>query len=143
MHAGAYQGDVLPEDAWRALQENAVMIDVRTRAEWTFVGLPDLSSLGGRLVLAEWLSFPDNQTDPAFVDKLSGALDEAKVDKGTPLYFLCRSGVRSAFAAAAMSAAGFAPCFNVAGGFEGERDALGHRGHLNGWKAAGLPWSQS
>jgi len=144
VHARTYQGDVDPKEAWAALQEgNAVMIDVRTRAEWTFVGLPDLSGIGRRLFLAEWLSFPDNAQDPAFVEKLAGALGEAKVEKGAPLYFICRSGARSAFAAAAMTAAGFQPCFNVAGGFEGDRDQGGHRGQLNGWKAAGLPWTQS
>jgi len=57
--------------------------------------------------------------------------------------FLCRSGARSRAAAIAMTAAGFAKAFNASGGFEGDLDALRHRGNNNGWKAAQLPWKQS
>jgi hypothetical protein len=41
-----------------------------------------------------------------------------------------------------MTAIGFAHCFNIAGGFEGDIDGNGHRG-VGGWKSAGLPWRQS
>ena len=63
--------------------------------------------------------------------------------KDAPLYFLCRSGIRSKAAAIAMAEAGFTACFNVAGGFEGPPDDRGHRGGSSGWKAEGLPWRQS
>lgn len=119
------------------------MVDVRTRAEWTFVGLPDVPGPEEQLFLAEWQGFPSGAPDPGFAEKLARALSEAGIKEGTPIYFICRSGARSASAAAAMTAAGFSPCFNVAGGFEGDRDDKGQRGHLNGWKATGLPWSQS
>ncbi|MDQ0325826.1 rhodanese-related sulfurtransferase [Rhodopseudomonas julia] len=144
MRTQAYQDDVGPEEAWQALSESdAVLVDVRTRAEWAYVGLPDLSSLGRQLFLAEWQSFPTQQVDPDFAGKLVAALGEAGVGQDVPLYFICRSGVRSAAAAAAMTAAGYGPCFNVSGGFEGDRDEAGHRGQINGWKAVGLPWTQS
>jgi rhodanese-related sulfurtransferase len=58
------------------------------------------------------------------------------------LIFICRSGARSASAAAAMTEAGHPHCFNVAGGFEGSRDEEGHRGNVEGWKVEKLPWSQ-
>jgi rhodanese-related sulfurtransferase len=56
--------------------------------------------------------------------------------------FLCRSGVRSDAAARVAAAAGYAKAFNVVEGFEGDKDADGHRGTLGGWRKAGLPWVQ-
>ena len=41
-----------------------------------------------------------------------------------------------------MTDAGFANCYNVLEGFEGDKDADGHRGTIGGWKVAGLPWIQ-
>jgi rhodanese-related sulfurtransferase len=136
--------DVPVQDAWTRLKEDAgaVLIDVRTRAEWSYVGLPDLSSIGKRPILIEWQSFPDGQVDPGFADRLTEILREAGVDRQSELFFLCRSGARSQMAAQAMAAAGFAACRNVAGGFEGPLDANRHRGTTAGWKAAGLPWAQ-
>jgi rhodanese-related sulfurtransferase len=132
---------VTPAVAWKILGEvgEAVLIDVRTRAEWNYVGVPDLASLDKKPGLVEWQVFPSMQVNPEFVDALSGAL----ADKAVPLLFLCRSGVRSVAAAKAMSAAGYSMCFNVADGFEGPLDAQGKRGATRGWKAAGLPWRQT
>ncbi len=64
------------------------------------------------------------------------------ISKDTPLLFLCRSGARSKSAAMAMARAGYTRAYNVAGGFEGNLDGEGHRGGINVWKAAGLPWRQ-
>lgn len=131
-------------EVWRRLEGDkaAQLIDVRTRAEWSFVGLPDISRLGRRPFLVEWQGFPDNRVDPAFVVKLSQELDASGVDKANELFFICRSGGRSLLAARAMQAAGYARCHNVADGFEGPLDGNRHRGAVAGWKAAGLPWVQ-
>lgn len=139
--AAGYAGDVAPSIALKILSENkdSVLIDVRTRAEWTYVGLPELASVGKKPALLEWQVFPSMQVNPEFVT----ALGDAIADKDTPLLFLCRSGVRSAAAAKAMTAAGFSTCLNVSDGFEGPMDAQGKRGSQAGWKAAGLPWRQS
>ena len=136
-----YAGDVAPAVAWRILSEheNAVLIDVRTRPEWNFVGLPDLTTLDKKPALVEWQIFPSMQPNPEFVAALSSAL----TDKSAPLLFLCRSGARSAAAAKAMTAAGYSTCLNVADGFEGPLDAQAKRGATGGWKAAGLPWRQT
>ena len=136
-----YAGDVTPATAWKILSEraNAVLIDVRTRAEWNYVGLPDLDSLAKKPALVEWQVFPNMQLNPEFVAALSSALP----DKEVPLLFLCRSGARSAAAAKAMTAAGYSTCLNVADGFEGPLDAQSKRGGKGGWKAAGLPWRQT
>ena len=136
--------DVQVQDAWTRLKEDAgsVLVDVRTRAEWAYVGLPELSSIGKQPFLIEWQNFPDSRVDPAFVERLSDMLEAAGVDKQAELFFICRSGGRSKMAAQAMAAAGYAACRNVADGFEGPLDASRHRGQMAGWKSAGLPWAQ-
>jgi rhodanese-related sulfurtransferase len=132
-------------EVWERLKQNAAaqLIDVRTRAEWSYVGVPDLSPIGRETVFAEWQTFPDNAVDAAFVDKLTKALAARQAGTSTPLYFICRSGVRSLRAAEAMRAAGFEDCSNVADGFEGPLNPSRHRGTTAGWKAAGLPWIQA
>ena len=139
--AAGYAGDVMPAVAWKILSEDkaAVLIDVRTRAEWNYVGLPDLDKLAKKPALIEWQVFPSMQPNPEFVAALSAALP----DKEAPLLFICRSGARSAAAAKAMSAAGYSTCLNVAEGFEGPLDGSAKRGTAGGWKAAGLPWRQT
>lgn len=138
--------DVSVDHVWARLKADpgAVLIDVRTRAEWNFVGTPDLSALGRDPVLIEWQSFPDGSTNTAFVDQLRAKLDELGADRNTELFFICRSGARSRHAANAAAGADYKKCHNVAEGFEGPLDANSHqRGRNAGWKAAGLPWRQS
>ena len=139
----SYAGDVSPREAWDALNADASaqLVDVRTRPEWTFVGVPDLSSTGREPIGLEWQVYPTMQMDPGFADKLEAALAERGAPPDAPVYFLCRSGARSAAAASAMTARG-RTAFNVAGGFEGNHDSEGHRGTVEGWKADGLPWRQ-
>lgn len=139
--AAGYVGDVAPQTAWKILNEHkdAILIDVRTRPEWNYVGLPDLEALARKPVLLEWQTFPSMQLNPEFVTALSSAF----TDKDAPLLFLCRSGARSAAAAKAMTAAGYSSCLNVSDGFEGPLNAEAKRGSAGGWKAAGLPWRQT
>ncbi|MGE0765221.1 MAG: rhodanese-like domain-containing protein [Hyphomicrobiaceae bacterium] len=133
------------EAAWQRLSEinDSILIDVRTRAEWSFVGLPDLASVGKETVLVEWQSFPDSRPNKAFVAELSERLAALGASRDTELYFICRSGARSQSAAQAMLSAGFTRCFNVAEGFEGPLDDVRHRSVRGGWKYKGLPWVQS
>ena len=139
--AAGYTGDVTPKTAWKILGErtDAVLIDVRTRPEWNYVGVPDLASIAKKPALLEWQVFPEMQPNPDFVSALSGAV----ADKNAPLLFLCRSGARSAAAAKAMTAAGYSTCLNVTDGFEGPLDGQAKRGTSAGWKTAGLPWRQT
>ena len=139
--AQGYAGDVAPTEAWRLLTEDskAVLVDVRTMAEWTYVGTPDLSSLGKRPLLVEFQTFPERDLNPSFVADVARAVP----DKEAPILFLCRSGARSAAAAALATARGYSRCYNVAEGFEGDPDRTRHRGAANGWKVAGLPWVQT
>ena len=140
-------GGISPSDAWVTLttESGARLIDVRTQAEWGFVGVPDLSELGQALICVEWTSFPGMSKNPNFVEAVLTELGDEDPGK---LLFLCRSGVRSLNAAKAvtehLSASGISvTCLNVEEGFEGDLDANGHRGLLNGWRHRGLAWCQS
>jgi rhodanese-related sulfurtransferase len=142
---GAYAGDVDPATAWASLADDAraVLVDVRTRAEWSFVGLPVLTSLGKQPITLEWQSFPTMSVNADFVTVLDEALIAAGFDRETQIFFLCRSGHRSRLAAEAMTSVGWTRCFNISDGFEGGLDGESHRGRVAGWKARGLPWSQT
>lgn len=137
-----YAGDLSVGDAWALLKSDprAQLVDVRTAAEWNFVGLPDLSSLGREPLLVEWQSFPTMHANLTFVADTERAGAPAK---DAPVLLLCRSGVRSRAAAIALTAAGYSRAYNIAGGFEGDLDGERHRGRKSGWKASGLPWKQS
>jgi rhodanese-related sulfurtransferase len=132
--------NVPPGRVWEALQKDpkAQLVDVRTDAEWNFVGLPDLSAAGKQVVPIQWQIYPTMARNAAFAKQL----EEAGFTPEHHIYFICRSGQRSFTAAEAAQAAGFPHVYNVADGFEGAVDAAGHRGMATGWKAMGLPWRQ-
>ena len=125
-------------DAWSMLADNpnAALIDVRTQAEWNFVGVPALESIGKDVRLVEWIGFPGGQPNPNFLAEATAGLDPAQ-----PVLLLCRSGARSDAAARALDGKGFARTYNVVAGFEGALDYGGHR--YGGWKHEGLPWRQN
>lgn len=132
--------DVTPQQAYQALSANpdTQLVDVRTDAEWTYVGLPDLSPAGKRVLLVQWQVFPSGAPNRSFVEQLGAA----GLTRQHEIYFICRSGARSLMAAEAAEQAGFRTVFNVSDGFEGPPDAEGHRGTIAGWKADALPWRQ-
>ena len=140
MSDDAYAGDIMPTEAWKILADNpkAVLIDVRTTAEWAYVGKADASSLDKDPILLEWEMFPAMESNPEFSAGVSSRIS----DKEEPLLFLCRSGVRSKAAAILMTDEGYSACYNIANGFEGDKDGDGHRGRVCGWKFEGLPWVQ-
>lgn len=128
----AYAGALTPQEAheiWR-LAPGARLVDVRTRAEWVWVG-----RVPGAVEI-EWQGWPEGQTNPNFLAQL-----RQQVDREALVLFLCRSGVRSHHAAALAAANGWNECYNVLEGFEGDKDAVGRRGNVGGWRRAGLPWT--
>lgn len=143
--AGSHAGDVSPRDVWDGLRgrADAQLIDVRTKAEWTFVGLPDTTEVGREPILLEWQLYPVMGIDGEFAQKLEAELERRDVPRDAPLYFLCRSGARSASAAALMTSRGWSAAHNIEHGFEGPPDQKRHRGSVAGWKAAKLPWRQT
>ncbi len=128
-----YQGEVTPQEAHSLLQlaPGAKLVDVRTRAEWDWVG-----RVPGAVEI-EWNQYPGGVRNPNFLAEL-----KRQVDPEALVLFLCRSGVRSISAAAAATEAGYSNCYNVLEGFEGDKDANGHRGNIGGWRKAGLAWIQ-
>lgn len=132
--------DIGPKETWKFLSEDAnfALVDVRTDAEWNFVGLPDLGAVGKQPVLIPWQLYPTMQVNGHFADQLH----KAGLTPLHRIFFICRSGARSLAAGQAAQAAGFPHAFNVADGFEGPVDGDGHRGTIAGWKAEGLPWRQ-
>ncbi len=130
---------VTPVEAWKRLQEEpeAVLVDVRCRLEYEFVGHPEGA------VLVPWKEPPTWQPLPDFPGRVRGSLPPSDTPpEERPLLLICRSGHRSQEAAEALAEAGFRNLANVLEGFEGDRDAEGHRGTLGGWRFHGLPWEQ-
>lgn len=132
--------NISPKQVWDALRADpaAQIVDVRTDAEWAYVGLPDLSAADKQPLLIPWQLFPSMQVNAGFVDQMK----QAGLTPDHKIYFLCRSGVRSLAAGRAAQAAGFPHAYNIADGFEGPPDEGGHRGTVAGWKAEALPWQQ-
>ena len=143
--SGGYAGDVSVKEAWENLAKTATaaLVDVRTTAEWAYVGVPVLSSIGKATVLIEWDEFPGGSLVPNFIGRLKSELDKLGIDNDAPLFFICRSGNRSRHAAVAATAAGYRRAFNVAHGFEGRLGPERHRTAKESWKGEGLPWVQS
>jgi rhodanese-related sulfurtransferase len=127
-----YAGALLPAEAYALMRAGARLVDVRTRAELHFVG----SVPGSEQI--EWNAFPDGARNATFLEQLA-----EEVHKNEAVMFLCRSGVRSHAAAIAATEAGWTEAYNILEGFEGDKDADGHRNTVGGWKHARLPWIQS
>jgi rhodanese-related sulfurtransferase len=130
----AYEGALLPDEAYELLQSapGAKLVDVRTRAELDWVGrIPDAVEI-------EWFFYPGMQVNPHFMAQL-----EQQVDKEALVLFICRSGGRSHHAAVLASQAGYADCYNVLEGFEGDKNTDEQRNVTGGWRLRKLPWKQS
>lgn len=136
----SYAGDMSPSQAWERLKSEptAKLIDVRTQAEWSFVGVPDLSPAQKQVLLVSWQVFPTMARNDAFADQLAAH----GVKKDDVVLLLCRSGVRSKAAAEYLTSLGYQSAWNVSDGFEGPHDEAKHRGIKAGWKAEQLPWAQ-
>jgi rhodanese-related sulfurtransferase len=128
-----YAGELLPREAWELWQQapGATVVDVRTRAEWDWVGRV------ANAVEIEWNQYPGGVRNPHFMAEL-----KRRVDPEALVMFLCRSGARSIAAATTATEAGYSNCYNILEGFEGDKDAQGHRNTIGGWRQAGLPWHQ-
>lgn len=148
----SYKGDVTPENAYKrieAKENSAFMIDVRTQAECTFVGIPQFTDMSDYVVL-EWATFPTMSLNTTFIEQCN-ALLKRRPEPVREVYLLCRSGNRSHYAGLALEQAqtteeSSSPItvYNVAGGFEGDLDPqLRQRSRQNGWKVSGLPWQQN
>ena len=127
--------NLTPQQSWDLMQSDskAIMIDVRTKMEHTFLGRP-LNA-----VHVPWKEAPEWTLNTAFVAQV----EQVVIDKSAPVLLLCRSGVRSLEAASALENAGYTHLINILDGFEGALDDNKHRGNISGWRYSQLPWEQS
>jgi len=136
----SYKRNLLPKMAVERLQDNpqALFVDVRSKAEYKYVGFPENS------ILIPWIDDPDWEPNPeAFSDSVMQELDGRENLLNTEIILICRSGFRSNEALKCLENKGFIQVSHVASGFEGDLDENDHRGNLNGWRHDGMPWSQS
>ena len=136
----SYKRNLLPKMAVEKLQDNpqALFVDVRSKAEYKYVGFPENS------ILIPWIDDPDWEPNPeAFSDSVMQELDGRENLLNTEIILICRSGYRSNEALKCLENKGFTQVSHVASGFEGDLDENDHRGNLNGWRHDGMPWSQS
>ena len=136
----SYKRNLLPKMAVERLQSNsqALFVDVRSKAEFKYVGYPENS------ILIPWIDDPDWEPNPeAFSDAVMQELDGRENLSDTEIILICRSGFRSNEALKCLENKGFTQVSHVASGFEGDLDENDHRGNLNGWRHDGMPWSQS
>ena len=134
-HDLPYAGALTPQDAYSLLQQNpnVKLVDVRTDAERDWVGRVLIAQ--PQHIAVQWNLYPGGTPNPDFLAQL-----QQTADKDTVLLFLCRSGVRSRHAARLATEHGYPNCFDILEGFEGDKNAEGHRKTVNGWCHAGLPW---
>jgi rhodanese-related sulfurtransferase len=128
----SYAGALTPSEAHELMKAGAKLVDVRTKPELQYVG-----QIPGSLKV-EWQTYPGSKPNPEFIGELAAA-----ASKDEPVLFICRSGARSHGAAEAAMRAGWKETYNVLEGFEGDKDSAGHRNSVNGWRKAGLPWTQT
>src|SRR5512140_133897 len=113
-----YQGALTPEETYELMRSapGAKLVDVRTRAEIDWVG-----RVPGAIEI-EWLTYPGMKLNPNFMAAL-----EQRVDKEALVMFLCRSAHRSHATATVATQAGYANCYNILEGFEGDKSPLNQR----------------
>ena len=148
---GLYVTSMQAFEQIQALGDKALFIDVRTRPEVAFLGMPTIADANIPYMTAgsfdEWDEKKDNfklRPNSVFVASVQSLVSERGLDNESPIYLICRSGSRSAKAANILSTAGYTRVYTVTDGFEGDKAKDGPRKGervVNGWKNAGLPWT--
>jgi len=131
-----YAGALTATEAYDLLLQRPEikLVDVRTNAERDWVGRVTIPNAQHAAI--EWSFYPGGTPNPEFLPQLAHIAKKEDV-----LLFLCRSGVRSRHAAKLATEHGYANCFDILEGFEGDKDVNGHRKTVGGWCNAGLPWT--
>jgi rhodanese-related sulfurtransferase len=115
--------DILSIEAYDMLNTvpNTYLIDVRTRAEYQFIGHPPTAYLfpyyfwnGTLAKKGENWEYQFSVKNKSFVDEIS-----KKYQKTNNLLIICRDGTRSILAARDLIKSGFKNVYNVRDGFEG------------------------
>ena len=119
-------------------EDNSHLVDVRTKPEWLYIGVPNLELLQKKSVCVAWQTYPDMKINVNFESEIL----DSRIKKQDSIFLICRSGHRSLDAAKFLTSRGFTNCYNVIDGFEGNLDHEHHRSTIGGWKYQNLPWRQ-
>ena len=127
-------------DCFKKISTNlkSYLIDVRTKPEWEFVGVPDLSTINNSTIFISWQEYPEMNINKNFEKHVV----QKNINKNDYIFLICRSGRRSLKAAEYLSSLGYKHCFNISDGFEGNKNNTNHRSKIRGWKFNNLPWKQ-
>lgn len=130
-----YAGALTPREAFEVLEAmpQAKLVDVRSQAELDWVGRPAVPP--AQYCHIEWNRYPGSVRNADFLAQL-----RSQISVAAPTLLLCRSAVRSKAAAILAAQAGVPEIYDILEGFEGDKDATGHRKSVNGWCYQGLPW---
>jgi len=133
------------------LGDQAMLIDIRTRAEVSYTGMA--AAVDAHVPLLEHpANAPWDEKAGRFRLEFNNDFDAevarrmaAKgLGKEATIILICRSGDRSSKAASLLAELGYQKVYTVVDGFEGDvaKDGpdAGKR-VVNGWKNAGLPWT--
>ncbi len=148
---GLYVSSVQAYEQLEGLGDKALFIDVRTRSEVAFLGMPTVADANIPYMTANSFDEWDERKktfklrpNSEFVKRVEVLAASRGLTKEDPIYLNCRSGSRSAKAANILAVAGYTQVYTVTDGFEGDKAKVGPRKGervVNGWKNAGLPWS--
>lgn len=144
-----------PQEAYEIVGKapaRTLFLDVRTRAEAMYVGMPTPAD-----ALVPYVEHQEMMTDwderrhmyqlepnSDFIQEAEIRLKEKGLGKTDQVILICRSGDRSARAADLLANAGFTRVYSITEGFEGDSAKDGPKAGqriVNGWKNAGLPWT--
>ena len=128
-----------------AVDPEIVLLDVRTRAEFQFVGHATPADANIPLLLLDTSTFQQSRYgmafNPDFATRFDALMTRQGLGRDAPVFVICRSGGRSAAAVDLLAKAGYTNVWNIVDGFEGRTDiTTGHR-TVEGWRNQGLPWT--
>lgn len=136
-----------------ANKEKVLFLDVRTRAEVNFLGIPTVADANIPYMEIDSLYSWDEKKGVFKLEPNSGFMTEVQqrikqkgMDTNSKIIVMCRSGDRSAKAADLLAKSGYKNVYSVVDGYEGDVAKEGdHKGQraVNGWRNANLPWTYS
>jgi rhodanese-related sulfurtransferase len=136
-----------------ASKEKLLFLDVRTRAEVNFLGMPTVADANVPYMEIDSMYSWDEkkgvfklEPNSGFVTEVQDRLQQKGLDQNAKIIVMCRSGDRSAKAVDLLAKIGFKNIYSVVDGYEGDVAKDGdHKGQrvVNGWRNSNLPWTYS
>ncbi len=124
-----------------------VFIDVRTPAEFEFVGHAEGLDKNIPIAYRDYTRYDEKKhrygtfINQKFLDEVEAEVKKKGLTKeDAKIILMCRSGDRSAASTNLLAKNGYKNVYTVIDGFEGNKDKNGKR-TVDGWKNAGNPWT--